>query len=145
MPMSKSSQQRLFPILKDVSNHFGTPFHIYDELGIRQTRAFSSIDGFQEYFAVKALPNPHILSIIQSMGFGFDCSSTPELMLSRQVGTQGESIMFTSNNTSPEEFERALAEGGCILNLDDISLLAKLPTVPNLLCFRYNPGCAPCG
>src|SRR5215213_1879978 len=145
MPMSESFRRCLFPMLKEVAAHFGTPFHIYDERGIRETgqaliEAFSSIDEFREYFAVKALPNPQILGVIKSMGFGFDCSSIPELALSRQVGAQSEEIMFTSNNTSAEEFEAAFAAGGSILNLDDISLLEKLPTVPDLLCFRYNPG-----
>lgn len=145
MPMSKAFQQRLFPSLEAIAAHFGTPFHIYDEQGIRETgerlkQVFSCAAGFQEYFAVKALPNPHILSIIHSMGFGFDCSSVPELVLSRQVGARGEAIMFTSNNTTPDEFRVAFDDGGCILNLDDISLLGKLPVVPQLLSFRYNPG-----
>ncbi|MEO8392461.1 MAG: diaminopimelate decarboxylase [Chloroflexota bacterium] len=145
MPISESFRQRLFPMLGEIAAYFGTPFHIYDEHGIRETgqaliEAFSRVDNFREYFAVKALPNPQILKIIHDMGFGFDCSSTPELSLSRQVGAQGEEIMFTSNNTSAEEFEVAFAQGGCILNLDDVSLLGKLPRVPDLLCFRYNPG-----
>lgn len=145
MPMSEAFQQRLFPRLEAVAAHFGTPFHIYDEQGICETgerlkQAFSCAAGFQEYFAVKALPNPHILSIIHSMGFGFDCSSVPELILSRQVGARGEAIMFTSNNTAPNEFRTALDDGGCILNLDDILLLSRLTAVPELLCFRYNPG-----
>ena len=145
MPMSKDFENRLFPRLEGIAEHFGTPFHIYDETGIRNTgdaliNAFSKIDGFREYFAVKALPNPGIMDIMQSLGFGFDCSSIPELMLSRQAGARGEDIMFTSNNTNAEEFDSAAADGGSILNLDDISLLHKVPTLPNLICFRYNPG-----
>jgi diaminopimelate decarboxylase len=145
MPMSDTFKRRLFPALARIAEHFGTPFHLYDEAGIRETgetlrAAFAQIDHFQEYFAVKALPNPRILAIMREMGFGFDCSSIPELILSRQVGARGEDIMFTSNNTAPAEFSAALADGGCILNLDDISLLDKLPSVPELICFRYNPG-----
>jgi diaminopimelate decarboxylase len=145
MPISEAFRHRMFPILEEVAAYFGTPFHIYDEQGIRDTGqslidAFSSVGEFREYFAVKALPNPEILRIIKSLGFGFDCSSIPELMLSREVGAQDETIMFTSNNTSPEEFEAAFAAGGCILNLDDISLLDKVTAIPDLLCFRYNPG-----
>lgn len=143
MPMSEAFKQRLFPILEAAAGHFGTPFHLYNETGIRQTgemlnQAFSKLDQFREYFAVKALPNPHILQMMRTMGFGFDCSSIPELILSRRVGAQGNDIMFTSNNTSREEF--MVAEEGCILNLDDISLLHKLPFVPELISFRYNPG-----
>ncbi|RMF45828.1 MAG: diaminopimelate decarboxylase, partial [Deltaproteobacteria bacterium] len=90
---------------------------------------------------VKALPNLKILELMQQMGFGFDCSSIPELIMARQVGAKPEQIMFTSNNTAPEEFEAALADGGCILNLDDISLIDKVPEpFPELICFRYNPG-----
>jgi diaminopimelate decarboxylase len=77
---------------------------------------------------------------MREMGFGFDCSSVPELILSRQIGARGEDIMFTSNNTSRSEFEAVLSEGGCILNLDDISLVSKVPEMPELICFRYNPG-----
>jgi diaminopimelate decarboxylase len=145
MPISSDFQARLNPILPQIAEHFGTPFHIYDEVGIRETGkklfvAFASVDGFREYFAAKALPNPHIMRILHEMGLGFDCSSVPELILSRQVGASGDDIMFTSNNTTRAEFEAALADGGCILNLDDITLLSKLPVVPELLCFRYNPG-----
>jgi diaminopimelate decarboxylase len=145
MPMSDAFKQRLFPALEDIAGHFGTPFHIYDETGIRETgnaliQAFSGIDTFQEFFAVKALPNPRILSIMREMGFGFDCSSIPELLLSRQVGARGEDIIFTSNNTTVKEFEAANAEGGCILNLDDLSLVERVPRMPDLICFRYNPG-----
>jgi diaminopimelate decarboxylase len=143
--MSQDFQDRLNPILKEIVEHFGTPFHIYDEKGIRENgerlnKAFAGVEGFKEYFAVKALPNPSILEITRSLGFGFDCSSIPELRLSRGIGATGEEIMFTSNNTSPEDFHEAEIEGGCILNLDDISLLAKVPNMPELTCFRYNPG-----
>jgi diaminopimelate decarboxylase len=145
MPMLKSFQDRLYPILAEVVERFGTPFHIYDEEGIRRTgreliAAFSGVKGFREYFAVKALPNPRILQIMRDMGFGFDCSSVPELILSRQIGAGGDDIMFTSNNTSRSEFEAALSGGGCILNLDDRSLVSKVPEMPELICFRYNPG-----
>ncbi len=145
MPMSDAFKDRLFPILKKVCNHFGTPFHIYDEAGIRSTgeslkEAFSSLNGFREFFAVKALPNPSILKIMKSMGFGFDCSSIPEILLAREIGASGSDIMFTSNNTSREEFVLAAADGGCLLNLDDISLVPKVPEMPDLICFRYNPG-----
>jgi len=143
--MTDQFKDRLFPILKTVSNHFKTPFHIYDEAGIRATaeslkKAFSGIKGFQEYFAVKALPNPSMLKIMKSMGFGFDCSSIPEILLSRKVGAYGADIILTSNNTSREEFRVAAADGGCILNLDDVSLIPKVPEMPELICFRYNPG-----
>jgi diaminopimelate decarboxylase len=143
--MSQAFKNRLLPVLPQVIEHFGTPFHIYDEAGIRATgqrlkAAFAGIETFREYYAVKALPNPRILEIIGSMGFGFDCSSISELHLSRGIGGRGDDIMFTSNNTSHDEFVEAAANGGCILNLDDISLIAKVPVMPELICFRYNPG-----
>ncbi len=145
MPMSDSFKERLFPLLPTVVNHFGTPFHIYDEVGIRETgrllhEAFAEIDRFREYYAVKALPNPKILTIMREMGFGFDCSSVAELRLCRGIGAVGEELMYTSNNTSATEFIEAAGAGGSILNLDDISLLAKVPALPELICFRYNPG-----
>ncbi len=145
MPMSKAFEDRLSPILTETADHFGTPFHIYDETGIRETgaalkAAFSGVGEFREYFAVKALPNPAVLAIMRDMGFGFDCSSIAELELARQVGARGEAVMFTSNNTGPKEFLAAGADGGSILNLDDISLMDKVPKMPELICFRYNPG-----
>jgi diaminopimelate decarboxylase len=143
--MSSSFQERLFSVLPEITAHFQTPFHIYDEAGIRETgeavkQTFGAIHGFREYFAVKALPNPRILSIMKDLGFGFDCSSMAELALSREAGALAEDIMFTSNNTSPEEFEAAQSQGGSLLNLDDITLLPKVPLIPETLCFRYNPG-----
>jgi diaminopimelate decarboxylase len=143
--MSAQFEQRLYPLLPQIAAHYGTPFHLYDEAGIRDTgrrliEGFKKLDGFQEFFAVKALPNPEILKIMNDMGFGFDCSSVTELTLCRRIGARPEQLMFTSNNTSSDDFEAALADGGCLLNLDDISLLAKLPHLPDLLCFRYNPG-----
>lgn len=145
MPMPQSYKNRLFPVLNVIADHYGTPFHIYDEAGIRNTgsslrAAFAGIDRFREYYAVKALPNPRILAIMKDMGFGFDCSSIAELRLSRAVGGRGEDIMYTSNNTSQEEFIEAEKDGGAVLNLDDISLIAKVPVMPELICFRYNPG-----
>jgi diaminopimelate decarboxylase len=143
--MSQAFENRLLPVLDEITDYYGTPFHIYDETGIRQTgkdfiAAFSRLNGFREYFAVKALPNPRILQIMQDLGFGFDCSSIAELILSRQIGARGEEIMFSSNNTTAEEFEAADADGGCILNLDDISLIPKVPQMPETISFRYNPG-----
>ena len=145
MPMSQPFKERLFPILPQLAEHYGTPFHVYDEAGIRATadrlnRAFAGIPGFREYYAVKALPNIHIQQLMFDLGFGFDCSSIPELITSRQVGARGEDIIFTSNNTSQEEYLFAEADDGCILNLDDISFIPKVPNFPELICFRYNPG-----
>lgn len=145
MPLSSVFTDRLYPVLPEICHHFRTPFHIYDEQGIRDTcsrlkKAFAGIEDFREFYAVKALPNQTILQIMKEMGFGFDCSSRTELLLSREVGARGEEIMFTSNNTNSEEFRMAASDGGCILNLDDISLLAKVEIMPEMICFRYNPG-----
>ena len=145
MPIPKDFENRLTPVLPAIVAHYGTPFHIYDEAGIRATgrqlkAAFADIPGFREYYAVKALPNPAILGLMRDLGFGFDCSSETELMLARSLGARGEEIMFTSNNTSPADFAAAAAEGGCLLNLDDLSLVDKVPQMPELICFRYNPG-----
>jgi diaminopimelate decarboxylase len=145
MPISRSFKENLYPLLPKIISHYQTPFHIYDEAGIRETgrrlqAVFSGIPAFREYYAVKALPNPKILEIMKSMGFGFDCSSITELVLSRSIGASGKDIMFTSNNTGKDEFLAAAAAGGCILNLDDISLISKVPHMPKLICFRYNPG-----
>jgi diaminopimelate decarboxylase len=143
--MSKDFKQRLSNVVTKAAEHFGTPFHIYDEQGIRETgenlkKSFAKINGFKEFFAVKALPNPKIMSIMKEMNFGFDCSSSPEVLLARSIKSFSEDIMFTSNNTSLGELKIALENKGCILNLDDISLISKIPVMPELICFRYNPG-----
>lgn len=130
-----------------ITSHHATPFHIYDETAIRQnarklTSAYAWNKGFREYFAVKALPNPAILQILKEEGFGADCSSLAELILAERVGLRGEQIMFTSNDTSAEEFKKA-RELGAIINLDDISHITYLEEqagMPDLLSFRYNPG-----
>ena len=93
--MSRDFEQRLSAVLEKTVQQFDTPFHIYDEAGIRKTgqllnQAFSQLKGFREYFAVKALPNPSIMALMKEMGFGFDCSSSPELLLGRKIGSRGK-------------------------------------------------------
>jgi len=125
-----------------------TPFYVYDEAGIRSTAeglmgAFDWAPGFTNYFAVKALPNPEILRLVQACGMGVDCSSMAELVLAERVGFRGEQIIFTSNDTTQEEFVKA-CDLGSIINLDDISHIEFLEravgALPELLCFRFNPG-----
>jgi diaminopimelate decarboxylase len=145
MPMSQDFERRLFPRLPEIIAHFGTPFHIMDEQGIIDTgeklkNDFRNIPVFREYFAVKALPIPAILDIMHKLGFGVDCSSPSELVMARRNGFSGMDIMFSSNNTSKELFELSQADGGCILNIDDISMIDRVKVFPELICFRYNPG-----
>ena len=143
--MSKAFRERLFHRLPEIIGYFGTPFHIMDEQGIIDTgedlkKVFGDVSGFREFFAVKALPVSAILSVMRRMGFGVDCSSPSELVLARRNGFSSLDIMFSSNNTSVELFELSQAEGGCILNIDDISMIDRVPAFPGLICFRYNPG-----
>ena len=124
-----------------------TPFYLYDERGIREgarrlNAAFAWAPGFKEYFAVKATPNPALLSILKEEGCGADCSSLAELVLAERAGISGEAIMFSSNNTPAVDFQKARALGA-IINLDDIGHIAFLHEhagLPGLLSFRYNPG-----
>lgn len=133
--------------LKEIIEQFPTPFHIYDEKAIREnvrrlTAAFKWAPGFKEYFAVKATPNPYILSVLREEGVGADCSSLAELILSEQAGIVGENIMFTSNDTPWQEYQKA-KELGSIINLDDIThieYLEKHVGIPEVISFRYNPG-----
>lgn len=143
MPMSASLAERLERELPAIVEHFGTPFHLYDEAGIAATleRLFGAFAGlpFREYYAVKALPNPAILGLLRAHGCGFECASVAELELSRMCGARGEDVFFTSNNTLREEFDAALALDA-IVNVDDLTLLAKLERMPSLISFRFNPG-----
>ena len=131
----------------EIIQKYPTPFHIYDEKGIRNNareflKSFSILEGFKQFFAVKATPNPYILKILQQEGFGVDCSSFAELEMAERMGFEGENIMFSSNDTPAEEFVKA-RQLNAIINLDDIShidFLEEHAGIPELLCFRYNPG-----
>ena len=134
--------------LQEMVKTYPTPFHLYDERGIRENAralrsAFAWNPGFQEHFAVKATPNPQILKLLREEGCGVDCSSLTELMMSQRCGFAGEEIMFSSNDTPAEEF--ALAHQlGATINLDDIThidfLKNTIGTIPKKISCRYNPG-----
>ncbi len=134
--------------LRELSEKYPTPYHLYDEKGIRENvrklnRAFSWNKGFREYFAVKATPNPDIMRLLNEEGCGMDCSSLTELMLCRRCGISGDDIMFSSNETPAEDF-RLAQELGAIINLDDIThidfLEKTIGKIPEKVCCRYNPG-----
>ena len=134
--------------LKEIVKTYPTPFHLYDEKGIRENiealkEAFSWNKGFREYFAVKATPNPFLINILREYGCGCDCSSYTELMLSEAIGATGEAIMFSSNETPAEEYKYA-ADLGAIINLDDIThidfLEETIGYIPETISCRYNPG-----
>ena len=133
--------------LKEIISLYPTPFHIYEERGIKDyarkfNKAFEWNEGYREYYAIKAAPNPYLMKIMQQEGFGIDCSSLAELEIAERLGMKGEDIMFTSNDTPDYEYKKAM-DLGAIINLDDIShieYLEKSVGLPELLCFRYNPG-----
>ena len=133
--------------IEEIDKKYPTPFHIYDEKGIRENAkrlkaAFAWNKGFREYFAVKATPNPYLMEILMEEGCGFDCSSFTELMLSERVGANGNDIMFSSNATPDMDFIYARKLGAQI-NLDDfthIEILDKLCGIPETISCRYNPG-----
>jgi diaminopimelate decarboxylase len=143
--------EKLLPFTKKqiekIIEKYLTPFHIYDEKAIRENarafkKAFSWNNGFKEFFAVKATPNPYLIKILHKEGFGTDCSSLAELIMAQKTGITGEEIMFSSNNTPAAEFVKA-RELNATINLDDIThipYLEKHAGLPELICFRYNPG-----
>jgi len=139
-PLDKSA-------LEKIAKEYPTPFYIYDEKAIVENvrqikKAFSIFPSYKNYFAVKALPNPYILKILASEGFGADCSSYAELLLSEMAGIIGEDSMFTSNETPAKEYQAA-KKLGAVINLDDFShieFLEKAAGLPELISFRYNPG-----
>ena len=134
--------------LDEIIKEYPTPFHLYDEKGIRENiealkEAFAWNKGFREYFAVKATPNPFLINILREYGCGCDCSSYTELMLSEAIGATGEAIMFSSNETPAEEYKYA-NDLGAIINLDDIThidfLEETIGHIPETISCRYNPG-----
>ena len=134
--------------LDEIMKEYPTPFHLYDEKGIRENakalkEAFAWNKGFKEYFAVKATPNPYLIDILREVGCGCDCSSLTELMLSEAMGVEGKDIMFSSNETPAEEYAYA-HKLGAIINLDDITHIDFLEnivgTLPETMSCRYNPG-----
>ena len=135
-------------MIEEITKTYPTPFHIYDEKGIRENakalkEAFAWNKGYKEFFAVKATPNPFLINILREFGCGCDCSSYTELMLSDAIGVRGEDIMFSSNNTPADEFKLA-AKLGATINLDDIThidfLEKTLGYLPKTLSCRFNPG-----
>lgn len=134
--------------LDEIVKKYPTPFHLYDEKGIRKNaealkEAFAWNKGYKEYFAVKATPNPFLIQILREYGCGCDCSSYTELLLSEAIGATGDDIMFSSNDTPAEDFK--LAEKlGAIINLDDIThidfLEKAIGYIPETISCRYNPG-----
>lgn len=133
--------------LQEIKASYPTPFHLYDEAGLRKTaknmyKAFSWNKSFREYYAVKACPNPFILKVLKEEGCGMDCSSLTELMLAEALGCTGDEIMFSSNETPAEDYEYA-RKLDAIINLDDIThipFLEKHGGLPERICLRYNPG-----
>ncbi|HBU12505.1 MAG TPA: diaminopimelate decarboxylase [Clostridiales bacterium] len=133
--------------LEEIAEQYPTPFHLYDERGIRANarrllKAFSWNEGYKEFFAVKATPNPAIMRILKEEGCGMDCSSYTELMLSEACGITGEDIMFSSNVTPAKDFRYA-RELGAVINLDDythIDFLNETAGIPEIISCRYNPG-----
>ena len=133
--------------IEGIIKKYPTPFHIYDEKGIRENarklkEAFSWNKSFREFFAVKAAPNPYLMKIMKEEGFGSDSSSLAELILSHKSGITGENIFFSSNDTPAEEYIKA-RELGAVINLDDFShidFLDRVCGLPEILSFRYNPG-----
>ena len=134
--------------IEEIVKEYPTPFHIYDEKGIRENaqavkEAFAWNKGFKEYFAVKATPNPFLINILREYGCGCDCSSMTELMLSKALGMSGQDVMFSSNDTPAEEYEYA-AKMGAVINLDDITHIEFLEEIleklPETMSCRYNPG-----
>lgn len=139
-----ATQEKLQEIIKE----YPTPFHLYDEKGIRENakavqEAFAWNAGFREYFAVKATPNPFLIQILKEYGCGVDCSSMTELMLSEAIGFSGHDIMFSSNDTPAEEFAFA-DQLGAVINLDDFThidfLEQTIGKLPETISCRYNPG-----
>ena len=145
LPMPQYFRRDVYPRLPELIEKFEPPFHFYHlrgmiDAGSSMGLAFGATP-YRQYFAVKACPEPYIMKFLfETLGFGFDCSSIAELTLARGLGARNEDIFFSSNDTSDAEFAYAAKDGGCILNLDDITFIPLVPDFPETICFRINPG-----
>jgi diaminopimelate decarboxylase/decarboxylase len=142
VPISDEFAGRLLPLLEDIVAAYGTPFHIYDARGITgtyraMTEAFAG-EPYRQYFAVKALPNPAVLSLLLARGSGLDCASPVELDLAARLGATGDDLVFTSNNTSPAEYRQARA-AGALITFDDRAFFDRVDTLPATVAFRVAP------
>jgi diaminopimelate decarboxylase len=142
MPLQDAFARRLAPLMRELVEQYGTPFHIYDLGSIVEThRTMQSAFGdwpFQQYFAVKALPNPAVLKVLVQAGSGLDCSSPAELRLAQASGAVGEAMVFTSNNTSPQEYRQAL-DCGAVITFDDRRYLERAEQLPPVVAYRVSP------
>jgi len=152
LSLIKTNTMKTYPFtreqLEKITETHPTPFHIYDEAGIRANyramkEAFAWSPGYRNFYAVKACPNPTLLRILQDEESGMDCSSLGELVLSEKLGFTGKDIMFTSNETPLEDYKKAY-ELGANINIDDLThidyLLKHFGKMPEIGSFRYNPG-----
>lgn len=146
LPMPEYFRRDIYPRLPELIKMFGSVFHFYHKPGIMRTGremngAFNEIL-YRQYFAVKACPEPCIMEFLfKELGFGFDCSSIAELVMARSLGAKPDDIIYSSNDTSSQEFAYATKRGGCcMLNLDDISFVPLVSNFPNRIFFRLNPG-----
>jgi diaminopimelate decarboxylase/decarboxylase len=142
MPIQDAFARRLHRVVPELVQRYGTPFHIYDLAGIvaahrTLARAFEG-GPFRQYFAVKALPNPHVLKGLTDAGSGLDCSSPTELQLARSIGVSGDAVVFTSSNTTLAEYEEAL-QLGALITFDDVTYLRRATRLPAIVAFRVAP------
>uniref|UniRef100_M4BSZ3 Diaminopimelate decarboxylase n=1 Tax=Hyaloperonospora arabidopsidis (strain Emoy2) TaxID=559515 RepID=M4BSZ3_HYAAE len=145
LPLPTSALQRLDAL----AEIYGTPLQLYDEQLIRENarRLLSAFRAhfpdFQQFYAVKALPNPAVIKLLHQEGCGMDCSSSAELHIVKELGVSGDQIIFTSNFTAQKDLATAFDQG-VIINLDDVSLIdstvAARGKCPELMSFRLNPG-----
>ena len=143
MPIRRAFEERLTPLLPELVSVYGTPFYVYDEEGILSTHAelVAAFDGTpaRQFFAVKALPTPAILQLLVRAGSGLDCSSPAELELAHRVGARGRAVMFTSNNTTPQEYRLAL-DAGAWITFDDLATFERVEPLPDVVSFRMGAG-----
>jgi diaminopimelate decarboxylase len=136
--------------LEQIADEVGTPVYIYSAATLRRharvlQEALAGLDDPLIAYAVKANPNPAVLSVLAREGLGADIVSIGEYRAARAAGMRPECILFSGVGKTGEEMAEALSGGLQQFNLESVeeahtlSIVAKAMDVEAPVALRINP------